>query len=273
MTKNTIDPYLEELLKANGYYGNSERNTLEEKPAEAKNIAEEPAKDMIEKLVEQRCLAQKKEIEEYKNRLEESLYQSQLENVLAESLRKTELQMKLEYLSGLENHDEKTLLHQFMQEENTRTSDMQKQTEIMSQDDIIYHLLEVYLCYDADQLYYMEYKTDTIYIVNRSLNLNHLELNKLDQICGLGLDTVQYPDQFIKTALERSNVFQAYHQLSAENKEVLLTCLTERLNLLVSVAIEHPNIQILMRVPNCKLELENQFETYHKQQQQNNAQL
>ena len=277
MTKNTIDPYLEELLKANGYYGNTEENILEEKPTEDKDILEEPAKDMVEELVEQRCLKQKREIENYKNRLEKSLYQRQLENILAEALRKTEIQMTLEYLSGLENHDEKTLLHQFMQEEidstYTRTSGMQKQTEIMSQDNIIYHLLEAYLCYDFRQIYYMKYQYNAYVGVICNFKLNRLELDKLNQICGLELDTEQSAGEFIESAFKQSNIFQAYHQLSPENQKIVLEQLIHECNILVSVAIEHPNQEIRMRTPNCKPELENQFETYHKQQQQNNAQL
>ena len=40
MTKPTIDPYLEELLKANGYYGNTEEDILEE--PEEEDVMEEP---------------------------------------------------------------------------------------------------------------------------------------------------------------------------------------------------------------------------------------
>lgn len=223
---------------------------------------------------QERQLKQEKE----KLILEKSLYQRKLENTLAEALRKTEIKLTLKQPKVRDNHYAKTLLHQFIQkgincEYITSTSDMRKQVKTMSQEDLIYHLLEIYLCYDFDQLYHMKYSTNATYLVPATLNFNQMELDKLDQVCKLGLDTVLHPDQFIKIALEQANIFQAYHQLSKENQEILLTYLLEYFDLLVSISIKYPDKEYRMITPNCKYELKTQFEAYYKKQQNHNIQL
>lgn len=244
-----------------------------EMETEAKKISK--IELQIEEIEEQeRSLKRKKET----LILEKSLYQRKLENILAEALRKTEIKLTLERPKVRENHYAKALLHQFIQKGIdsayiTSTSNMRKQIEVMSYEDLIYHLLEIYLCYDFDQLYHMKYNTGATYLVPATLSFNRLELDKLDQICELGLDTVLHPDQFIKIALEQSNVFQAYHQLSPENQNVLLTYLLEYFDLLVSVAIKYPEREYRMMTPNCKYDLKTQFETYYKKHQSHNIQL
>ena len=210
--------------------------------------------------------------------LEKSLYQKKLENILAEALRKTELKIILEQPNVRAHHYATTLLRHFIQNGIhpafiTNISNMRRQVKTMSQEDIIYHLLEIYLCYDFDQLYHMKYNTGATYLVPATLNFSRLELDKLDQICNLGLDTTLHPDQFIKLALEQSNIFQSYQQLSLENQQILLNYLLEYFDLLISVSITYPEKEYRMITPNCKYELRTQFETYYKKQQKYNIQL